>query len=292
MLTHTDVIDKFEKFLRSTGKQPSTVECYSSDVKTFIRFIEDSGGDITDLEPNRLAEFQEHYIDSERGNHNSARRAVIGVRQFYRFLCTNDSISSSPFDATAVPKRLDELPKTILLDKVSEVIESTMQIENPNFSEARQQAIVALLGIEALKTNELIDLNWDDWLHQKNSSTVLIAKGRRRTIEISQFTDKALVKLKSLASSKLSSQPIITTFKSSDSKNLPKRISRHGLKFVLYEIGNKFDVKHLNSELLRHVAIDKMIMNDFTPERIMSHLGLRQLGNIERHFKKLASLKT
>jgi integrase/recombinase XerD len=292
MLTHTDVLDKFDKFLRSTGKQPSTVECYCSDVKTFIRFIEDSGGDIIDVEPNRLTEFQEHYIDSERGNHNSARRAVIGVRQFYRFLCANESINSSPFDATAVPKRLDELPKTILLDKVSEVIESTMEIEIPNFIEARQQAIVALLGIEALKTNELIDLNWDDWLHQQSSATVLVSKGRRRTIEISASTNKALLKLKSLTPSNSSSQPIITTFKISDSKSLPKRISRHGLKFVLYEIGNKFNVKHLNSELLRHVAIDKMILNDFTPERIMSHLGLRQLGNIERHFKKLTSLQT
>ena len=60
-------------------------------------------------------------------------------------------------------------------------------------------------------------------------------------------------------------------------------MTRHGLKFVMYELGDKIGVSALNSELLRHHAIRHQLALGKTPEELMGHLGLRRLGNIARH---------
>jgi hypothetical protein len=63
-------------------------------------------------------------------------------------------------------------------------------------------------------------------------------------------------------------------------------MTRHGLKFVMYELGEKIGISKLNSELLRHHAIRHQLASGKSPEDLMGHLGLRRLGNIARHNAK------
>ena len=65
-------------------------------------------------------------------------------------------------------------------------------------------------------------------------------------------------------------------------------MTRHGLKFILYEWGEKAGTKHLNTELLRHFAVTHLLREGRSPEEIMQHLGLRRMGNIAKHIAALS----
>ena len=62
-----------------------------------------------------------------------------------------------------------------------------------------------------------------------------------------------------------------------------KPMTRHGIKHFLYSLGKSANIKKLNSELLRHYAIDYLIEKGLTIDQIKSHLGLNQQGNIIKH---------
>jgi hypothetical protein len=66
-------------------------------------------------------------------------------------------------------------------------------------------------------------------------------------------------------------------------------MTRHGLKFILYELGDKAGLAKLNTEQLRHFAVSYLIAEGRTAEEIMLHLGLRRLGNVAKHLARTAT---
>jgi hypothetical protein len=66
-------------------------------------------------------------------------------------------------------------------------------------------------------------------------------------------------------------------------------MTRHGLKFIVYELGDKVGAKSLNTEQLRHFAVTHLISQGMAPDEIMAHLGLRRLGNIAKHLASVDS---
>ena len=73
-------------------------------------------------------------------------------------------------------------------------------------------------------------------------------------------------------------------FKGRDSALQLPSMTRHGLKFALYEIGDKVGIDKLNSETLRHHAVCYLLEKGKTTAEIMEHLGLKRPGNIAKHF--------
>jgi hypothetical protein len=63
-------------------------------------------------------------------------------------------------------------------------------------------------------------------------------------------------------------------------------MTRHGLKFMLYEIGQSCGIAKLNTEQLRHHAVQFQLAQGKSMEEIMVHLGLRRPGNISKHLHK------
>jgi hypothetical protein len=60
-------------------------------------------------------------------------------------------------------------------------------------------------------------------------------------------------------------------------------LARHGLKFLIYELGEGVGLTHLNAETLRAYAIGHLLQRQWTAPQIMKHLGLRRIGNIARY---------
>ncbi len=79
---------------------------------------------------------------------------------------------------------------------------------------------------------------------------------------------------------------LFVSFKGKDGSLVLPKMTRHGLKFLLYELGERFHVPHMNTENLRHYAIEHLLANGWEAEQIMQHLGLRRLGNIAKHIAR------
>jgi len=280
----------FPENLKSRGKQPSTVESYSRDASRFVEFMQEKKLRLGKLEPDILLEY-ENYLRTEcEGRTNSVRRSMIGVRQFFRFLVDRKVLRESPFDAVALPARDEGLPDQLDEEDVAMLIEAAAA-SSPPIKAARDRAIVALLAYEGLKASELIHLVWTDLMLDDNLAawgSLSIPGDRGRTIILGPETATALDFYRTLFREWSAKRPglisrMFISFKGRESAVSVPTMTRHGLKFVMYELGEKIGFSSLNSELLRHHAIRYQLSLGKSPEDLMGHFGLRRPGNIARH---------
>lgn len=284
-----DLVEQFQAALRAKNRQPATVESYSRDAQDFLRFLQQSGLAIRAVEPETLLWFRDHLLHSIQEAENSVRRKVIGVRQFYRFLVDERVIDDTPFDSVPLPERDESLRKAVNESVLEQMINS---LPGASLKQARDRAILHLLGFEGIKANELIQLKWTDHLQSKGLRTLSIPGNKARTIALASQSAASLEAYAQRFNTWWSTQDaaeqgryqwIFVAFKGKDSSLVLPEMTRHGLKFMLHELGERFDLKQLHTEGLRHHAIQFQLASGKTAEEVMAHLGLRRLGNIGKH---------
>lgn len=196
-----------------------------------------------------------------------------------------------------IPLRDERLPKSLSEDDV-ETLLTVAVAGRPEFKAMRDAAIVSLLAHEGLKANELIHLRWSDYLRTTDAdgipiATMAVGGNRSRSIFLSRETIAWLDQYRERYG--MITHPVIRdatdkrmfiAFKGRDAASPLPEMTRHGLKFILYELGEKAGLKHLNTELLRHFSVAYLIGIGRSPDEIMQHLGLRRMGNIAKHLAK------
>lgn len=295
MNVDTELLEKFADALRSKGKLPATVESYCRDAKEFLSYLERHRLPKSQVEPETLVAYQSHLSTDGEDRENSVRRKVIGVRQFFRFLTDTRAISSTPFDDVPIPSRLDHLPQGLEEKQIFRLLGACT---SPSLlKEGRDLAILCLLAFEGLKANELIELSWDDFICIGSGGSLRIRGQRSRSIALQPQSAERLLNYKErfgsiVPDAKKAECSMFVSFKGKDGASLLSTMTRHGLKFMLYELGEKAGVPHLNTELLRHYAVSFQLSLGRSPEEIMQHFGLRRMGNIAKHAATLPRKKT
>ncbi len=280
----------FPANLKLRGKQPSTVESYTRDATRFLEFMREKKFRLSNLEPDTLLAYENYLRHDCEGRTNSVRRSIIGIRQYFRFLVDRKVIRESPFDAVPLPARDEGLPEQLDEEDVAMLVEAA-SATTPPIKAARDRAIVSLLAFEGLKASELITLVWSDLMLDDDLAvwgSLCIPGDRTRAIILGPESAAALDGYRNLFREWSAQRPgvisrMFISFKGRESAVSIPTMTRHGLKFVMYELGDKIGISALNSELLRHHAIRHQLALGKTPEELMGHLGLRRLGNIARH---------
>ncbi len=284
-----ELVLRFSAALRAKNRQPATVESYSRDAQDFLRFLEHSHLRLDSVEPQTLLWFRDHLRDTAGERENSVRRKVIGVRQFFRFLADEKMILSSPFDMMPIPERDDSLDEGLSDAKLESLFRA---IPEQGIKHLRDRAILHLLAFEGLKASEIIDLQWRDLISGAKLQTLTVPGLKSRTISLQEDSFAGLAAyarsfttwLDSLAPGSEERYPwMFIAFKGKDLPLVLPKMTRHGLKFMLHEVGEKSGLKHLHTESLRHHAMCYQLALGRGPEDVMHHLGLRRLGNIGKH---------
>jgi len=171
-----------------------------------------------------------------------------------------------------------------------EVVLAAAATNTPAIKGARDELIVSLLGREGLKATELVNLTWDDigrgvakpeGDYQWNF--IRINRGGTyfyRWLEISVESADLLRAYRDLCPVPLSGdRPVFIGFKGRGGKDRYELgLTRHGLKFMLTELGNKLGIR-LNAERLRGEALERMVKAGMTEKAIQQRLGLRRKPN-------------
>jgi len=297
-ISHEHLIG-FVADLQKRGKKPATIESYSCDVKNFLNFLLEEGVDTFEkIDQITLANFQEQLSTKYRKHGNSVRRVVVGVRQFFKYLKDSGiKEAETPFEVMSIPCRIESIPK-VLDEKEMKKLSLIASKEKPYIKASRDTAILWLLGYEGLKANEITALKWSDLLLEKDVGSLKISGSKSRVIMFSNETGRKLLEYKNAFNKEKKEAHFIHQMKSTEKRmfmgfkgreNLRplSRLTRHGLKFLLYELGNKACINQLNSEILRHFAISNFVNQGVSIEKIMEHLGLRRKGNISKHINRL-----
>lgn len=280
-------IDLFKQYLAQRGRQPATVESYGRDCATFVDFMNEAGVNVGDIAPDVFMEFQE-YLSNKGIRGNSVRRTVIGVRQFFRFLQDHYHWDRSPLDDAPIPEREESFSNRVS-DEIFSALMTHANDSTPELKRCRDLVMLALLGIEGLKVHEMIALEWKDFIYSTSHSVLAIHGDRARSINLEQSTALTLKELRT-ATDELrpelsqATNKIMIGFKGTSASLVIPNLTRHGVKFALYELGNAVKIPQLNSEELRHHAMAHKVSIGFLPEPLMNHLGLRTLGKVAAHF--------
>lgn len=286
-----DILKRFAANLRAKDRQAATVESYTRDATEFLRYLDTFNMPLKAVEPETLLAFRDHLITA-KDRENSVRRKIIGVRQFFRFLAFEKVISDSPFDAMPLPERDESLKIPIIPGQIESALKG---MRATNLKSARDIAILRLLAFEGIKAHELIEFQTNDYVHSKDKGSLFVPGVKSRSIYLALETTEAMGVYREyfegwLATRKPSQQVpfrfLFVSFKGKDGSLVLPKMTRHGLKFLLYELGERFKIPHINTENLRHYAIEHQLANGWDAEQIMQHLGLRRLGNIGKHIAR------
>jgi site-specific recombinase XerD len=270
------------------GKQSATIDSYTRDMANFLKFTEEFNINSGDIGLRTLEEFKNWQLD--RGSkHSSIRRSVIAVRMFFRWLEETGDLHQNPLDQAPVPAHEYHSARTIAPEKLRLMIEIARTGES-QLKASRDVALILLIAHEGLKASEIVSLTWQNFFSAGEAARLTISGDRARTIGLESATTEAMrIYREALKNDNRTrtilqtSSPLFMSFKGADARTVQLGITRHGLKFAIYELGQAADIPQLNAEQLRHFAMSHKLDLGFTPDMVMSHLGLRRIGNIGKH---------
>ncbi len=283
-----NLLSGFTKYLESKGKQRATINSYKTDTKGFLSFLIENKCDYQKISHPHLYQHTKELRENKGESQNSIRRKTIGIRQFYQYLVAKKIMSSNPLLANAIPKRDESLPEELNLKHIRSFIKTAKKHPSP-LKSIRDSAIIALLALEGLKVTEIVALKNSDLILTESKASLMIKGHRKRVVNLDHKTQKLLkdyhVQLKTRGLVKPSSSLFIA-LKGKEQEKTFEKITRHGMKFLLYEIGEEAGFNKLNTEILRHHAINYLLRKKKTLQAVQNHLGLKQGGNITKHINK------
>ncbi len=153
-------IDSFLAFMRAErGLSAATVEAYGRDLSAFSTSLD--GAARADLAAIGPAQILQHLAAlSKRGlSARSQARALVAIRQLFKFLLRERLIASSPTEDIDLPKLGRRLPVSLGADKVETLLGA------PDRTKARGQRDAALLEIAyggGLRASEVCGLRVED----------------------------------------------------------------------------------------------------------------------------------
>lgn len=278
----------FRLSMASQGKQKATIESYGRDLANFLRFLEGSNVSSDEIGLDTLQEFKLWMIENG-SKPSSVRRAVISIRMFFRWLEESGELHGNPFDQAPVPGHEQHIARSISEEKIALMLTVAASCDSA-LKAARDKALLLLLCREGLKTSEIVSLVWNQFIASNDGGKLVISGARARTLQLETESTEAIKLYRQALQNDgrtkeifLCSMSMFISFKGADARIVQPGITRHGLKFAIYELGSAAQIDHLNAEQLRHVAIGHKISLGFTPDMVMSHLGLRRVGNIGQH---------
>ena len=281
-------ISEFRAFMSEKGKQKSTLESYCRDLANFLGFLNQSNTHTGDISGELLEEYK-GWLLNRGAKHSSIRRGVIAIRMFFRWLEESGQLRGNPLESLPIPSHENLAARYIPEEKITLMLNAAHLAPNA-IKAARDAALLLLLSREGLKASELVALRWSNFFATGESARLSIPGDRARTIDLEAETSVALKNFRKVIQNDsrtknqlTASTPLLMSFKGADARTVLFGITRHGLKFAIYELGETAGLKHLNAEQLRHAAMSRKISLGFTPEMVMNHLGLRRIGNIGKH---------
>ena len=141
------LIEAFLEMLSAErGARANTLDAYARD-------LEDARGEVRGGLRNASADAIERYVAgmAKRGlSPATARRRISALRQFYRFLLSDNVRSEDPTSRLDAPRRARSLPKTLSLEEIERLIAATQT--------ARDKALIELMYGAGLRVSELVSL--------------------------------------------------------------------------------------------------------------------------------------
>ena len=242
---------------------PHTVRAYTVDVSRFLRFTKKP---VQAIKPYDI----EHFLGTHEGSSPATKvRCLTSLRSFFRYLHTNQCVSSNP----AAEVKLPSSGKTQHLAPPSRQAINRMIEKEPVI---RNKALLIVLVNSGIRPGELLALTWKDIDDKNGVISVMQTKAqlrRYRRLRLPSFIFKALRELRADA-------PLETpVFRSQKGGHL----TLPQLHRIVSTAGKRIGLLHISPLTLRHVFATGAVTDRVDLSWLQSCLGYASLKSLDRY---------
>jgi integrase/recombinase XerD len=303
----TILIEHFlEMMIAEQGASKNTIDSYGTDLKQFVSFIQNAPETITTEDIKKYI----HHLAKKNFSAKTISRKISSIKQFFKFLTSENIIVENPAQLLELPKLEKTLPKILSINEVHNILNFIEQ--NCSHEGIRLACIIELLYATGVRVTELLNLKLTDLpLDNKNNfiKPFLTITGKGNKERIVMLNLAAMEKLKKY----LTIRSNLTINKSNQwlfvSKSSETHLTRQRLGQLLKEvaINVNIDPKRLSPHVLRHSFASHLLENgadlrsiqellghnNISTTQIYTHVKLQTLSNVLKLHHPLAkSLKT
>ncbi len=194
-------LDSFlEMVAAERGGAKNTLEAYRRDVIDFFGFLNRSRGESVGIEAIMGGDIIDYLTHLSKENLSTATqsRRLSSLRQFFKFLVSEQLVDLDPTQLVEAPKVVKSLPKILSVEEVDQLILAAADQDSPQG--IRLSAMLELMYASGMRVSELVGLSYlvipqDFESLRKNQMFFIKGKGgRERLIPLGQPAITALEK--------------------------------------------------------------------------------------------------
>jgi integrase/recombinase XerD len=261
-----DIAGLFLSYLRvERGLSENSLIAYKNDLEKLAGFAGSLGKDLLSIERDDLAKFIQH-LHGLGLEPKSVARALVTVRNLYKFLLLDGYIKRDPSANLETPKSWQSLPKFLVPEEVDRLLDSPDVSTDEGL---RDKAMLEVLYATGLRVSELVSLKMSD-LNLDLGFLVTLGKGsKERTVPLGQsavnWTKKYLAARPRLLGRQNSSYLFVTP------KGQP--VTRQSFWKTIVSYGEKARLGHITPHLLRHSFATHLLENGADLRSVQMMLG-------------------
>jgi site-specific recombinase XerD len=274
-----EFLSQFEDYLRSVGMSENTVGSYGQDVKQFLKFLENEGSDIQDVDEEVLLRFLQRLTERELTG-TTKHRMMEGIKAFFRAMKRVGQVKENPFIGFQDMPKIKDRNMRVLTEMEYRSLRDVVRASRRK-SSIRDYAILELALQTGLRRSEICSLTLDDMEFSTRTTVghVRVREGKggkERTVTLNEVAERAIKEY-------LNTRPEETGYKEIFLNNRLKPCSPVVISAVFKKYMEKAGIHGASFHSLRHTFATHSLKKDTNIIVVQEALGHKSLTTTQKY---------
>lgn len=277
----TDVADFLAMLSAERGAAANTIEAYAADLEGFTSFLSELGKMLRDAGPDDIQAYLGHLAGEGQAPTSRARR-LSAIKQFYRFLLSEDAVALDPTSGLHGPKKQRALPKVLSIAEVDRLLETSQKLcegleGHALFRALRFHCLLELLYATGMRVSELVGLPRSVLRGDTRILTIKGKGGRERMVPLNATARSALDAFLSVSGRFDNSEWLFP------SKAALGHVTRQGFAQDLKDVAIAADIapERVSPHVLRHAFASHLLDRGADLRAVQQLLGHADISTTE-----------
>ena len=280
MSTDGDILLLFDEMLLAEKQlSNNTRRAYKSDINSYIKFIHSKYNlSILDVDSKNLTGWL-RFLSKNSISRNTYLRKISSIKEFYRFLYSDELVKFNPAKEIESPKKIQSIPKVLTIRQIENII-NILKPENSPKS-IRLLALIEIMYSTGIRVEELVSISLNS-INYENKSIFIKGKGdKERIVPFGIHALKAIknyINIREIFIKNKKNSPFMFPSIGKQGYLTARRFSQ-----LLKEISIKVNLSHLSisPHILRHSFATHMLSGGADLRVLQKILGHADISTVQ-----------